>query len=96
MVQVVTQPKHALMKQYAYLFAMEDVSFHVTPPALQRIAAMALEKKTGARGLRSILEYALKESMYVVPDDEEVNAVVLDVVAAGEGREGGKVVGELT
>ena len=94
--QVVTQPKHALMKQYAYLFAMEDVSFHVTPPALQRIAAMALEKKTGARGLRSILEYALKESMYVVPDDEEVNAVVLDVVAAGEGREGGKVVGELT
>jgi ATP-dependent Clp protease ATP-binding subunit ClpX len=86
MIRILTEPKQALVKQYAFLFAMEDVAFHVTTQALGCVARMALDKKTGARGLRSILEQALKESMYLVPDDQDVNAVVLDARPVVEGE----------
>ncbi len=79
MVRILTEPKNALIQQYRFLFACEDVAFHVTEAALEAVAAVALAKNTGARGLRSILERALGEAMFVVPDDETVNAVVLDV-----------------
>lgn len=56
LVRVLTEPKNALIKQYRYLFALHHVEFHVTNEALEEIAALALAKNTGARGLRSILE----------------------------------------
>lgn len=56
LVRVLTEPKNALIKQYRYLFALHHVDFHVSNEALEEIAALALEKNTGARGLRSILE----------------------------------------
>lgn len=56
LVRVLTEPKNALIKQYRYLFALHHVDFHVTTEALEEIAALALAKNTGARGLRSILE----------------------------------------
>ena len=56
LVRVLTEPKNALIKQYRYLFALHHVEFHVTNEALEEIAALALVKNTGARGLRSILE----------------------------------------
>ena len=61
MVMVLTQPKNAVIKQYKYLFAMSDVDFHITDDALEEIANVALSKRTGARGLRSILENMLME-----------------------------------
>lgn len=79
MVRVLTEPKNALVHQYRWLFALEDVDFHISPAALEVVAHTALAKNTGARGLRSILERALGEAMFVVPDDEAVNAVVVEV-----------------
>jgi ATP-dependent protease Clp ATPase subunit len=67
MVQVLTEPKNAIIKQYKYLFAMSGVEFHVTEDALRAVARKAMEKKTGARGLRSILEKVLLETMFIVP-----------------------------
>lgn len=71
LVQVLTKPKNAIIKQYKYLFAMSGVQFHVTDGALRAIARKAMAKKTGARGLRSILEKVLMETMFVVPLYEE-------------------------
>jgi hypothetical protein len=76
-----TEPKNALIKQYAYLFSLHHVDFHVTSEALREIAAMALRKNTGARGLRAILERVLMQAMFEMPDDPEVTAVVVDAQA---------------
>jgi len=68
MVQVLTEPKNAIVRQYRYLFALNGVDFHITPCALSAVAQIALSKKTGARGLRSILENVLMETMFIVPN----------------------------
>src|SRR6185369_14575302 len=67
LIQILTEPKNALIKQYQKLFSMEDVELEVRPGALSAIAKKALERKTGARGLRSILEHALLDTMYELP-----------------------------
>ncbi|CAG0991063.1 partial ATP-dependent Clp protease ATP-binding subunit ClpX, partial [Rhodocyclaceae bacterium] len=71
-------PKNALIKQYQKLFGMEGVELEVRPSALQAIAKKALKRKTGARGLRSILEAALLDTMYELPAMENVEKVVVD------------------
>lgn len=81
LVQVMTEPKNALVKQYRQLFAMNGVEFHVTDEAFQAIAKKAVEKNTGARGLRAIFERILVDAMFRVPDMENVNAVVVDAAA---------------
>jgi len=78
LVEILLTPKNALIKQYQKLFAMEGVELEVRPAALQAIARKALKRKTGARGLRSILEAALLDTMYELPALENVEKVVVD------------------
>ena len=78
LVQILTEPKNALVKQYQKLFNMEDVELEIRPGALAAIAKKALERKTGARGLRSIMEHALLDTMYELPGMENVEKVVID------------------
>ncbi|MFN4004814.1 MAG: ATP-dependent Clp protease ATP-binding subunit ClpX [Hylemonella sp.] len=78
LVQILTEPKNALVKQYAKLLAMEGVDLEVRPAALRAIARKALARKTGARGLRSILEQALLDTMFELPGQEGVERVVVD------------------
>ena len=78
LVQILTEPKNALVKQYQKLFDMEDVELEIRPAALAAIAKKALERKTGARGLRSIMEHALLDTMYELPGMENVEKVVID------------------
>jgi ATP-dependent Clp protease ATP-binding subunit ClpX len=78
LIQILTEPKNALIKQYQKLFSMEDVELEIRPGALSAIAKKALSRKTGARGLRSILEHALLDTMYELPGMENVEKVVVD------------------
>ncbi|MCK5533359.1 MAG: ATP-dependent Clp protease ATP-binding subunit ClpX, partial [Halopseudomonas aestusnigri] len=78
LIQILTEPKNALTKQYARLFDMEGVELEFRNDALKAIASRALERKTGARGLRSILESVLLETMYEIPSAENVSKVVID------------------
>ncbi|MBE0474882.1 ATP-dependent Clp protease ATP-binding subunit ClpX [Rhodoferax sp.] len=78
LVQILTEPKNALVKQYSKLLAMEGVELEIRPNALKAIAKQALIRKTGARGLRSILELALIDTMFDLPNQTNVEKVVLD------------------
>ncbi len=85
LIQILREPKNALVKQYQRLFEMEDVQLKFTDSALVAIAKEALERKTGARGLRSILENSMLDVMYDIPSQDRVKEVVLneDVIANG-------------
>ena len=78
LIQILTEPKNALIKQYQALLDMEGVELEVRQGALSAIAKKAIERKTGARGLRSILEHALMDVMYDLPSLENVQRVVID------------------
>ncbi len=78
LMQILTEPKNALVKQYSKLLAMEGVDLEIRPSALKAIAQKALKRKTGARGLRSILELALIDTMYELPNQTNVEKVVID------------------
>ena len=78
LIQILTEPKNALLKQYQKMFAMEGVELEIRPAAMTAIAKRALERKTGARGLRSILESVLLDTMYELPGMENVSKVVID------------------
>ncbi|MBP9804369.1 MAG: ATP-dependent Clp protease ATP-binding subunit ClpX [Candidatus Accumulibacter sp.] len=78
LVQILVEPKNALVKQYQKLFAMEGVALEIRPAALLAIARRALERKTGARGLRSILESVLLDTMYELPGMQNVSEVVIE------------------
>jgi len=78
LVRILTEPRNAVVKQFQKLFDMEDVALEVTPQALTAIAERAIKRRTGARGLRSILEQSLLGTMYELPSHPEVNRVVLD------------------
>ncbi|MCD6048101.1 MAG: clpX [Gammaproteobacteria bacterium] len=78
MIQILTEPKNALVKQYKKLFEMDNVELEVTDDALVAIAKRALERKTGARGLRSILEGVLLDLMYEIPSLTGVYKVVIN------------------
>ncbi len=86
MVQILTEPKNALVKQYAKLLAMEGAELEVRPSALKAIARKALIRKTGARGLRSILENALIDTMFDLPNSGNVEKVVLDESTIDENK----------
>lgn len=85
-ISILTEPKNALIKQFAELFAMEGVTFETTPEALAAIAHKAMQRKTGARGLRSIVESSLLDAMFEVPAKSEVGTVKLEV--EGDVKEG--------
>ncbi|WP_263142646.1 ATP-dependent Clp protease ATP-binding subunit ClpX [Pseudomonas sp. RIT-PI-AD] len=78
LMQILTEPKNALTKQYAKLFEMEGVDLEFRPDALKSVSRRALERKTGARGLRSILEGILLDTMYEIPSQSDVSKVVID------------------
>ena len=78
LIQILIEPKNALIKQYQKLFAMEGVELEIRPAALQAVVKRAIKRKTGARGLRSILEQTLLDTMYDLPTMENVSKVVID------------------
>lgn len=86
LVRVLTEPQNALLKQYQKLFDFSGVNLRFTENAVREIAHKALERKTGARGLRAIIEEAMLDTMYTVPSDGEVKEVVVSetVISKGE------------
>lgn len=78
LVKILTEPKNSLIKQYQAIFGMEDVELVFNDDALEAIATRAVERKTGARGLRSILEEVLLDVMYEIPSQSNVAGVVVD------------------
>ncbi len=87
LVQILTEPRNSLTKQYKKLFAMEDVEIDFREDALRAMAQKAMERKTGARGLRSILESVLLDTMYEIPSKDDVMKVVIDESMITEGTE---------
>jgi ATP-dependent Clp protease ATP-binding subunit ClpX len=87
LVEILIEPKNALVKQYQALFEMEGVELEIRPAALAAIARKAIKRKTGARGLRSILENVLLDTMFELPGQANVTKVVIDESAiVGDGQ----------
>ena len=82
MVRILSEPKNALTKQYKKLFELDDVKLEFTPEALEEVANLAVKRKIGARGLRSILENAMMDLMYEIPSDDTVGicTITKDVI----------------
>lgn len=78
LVEILTSPKNALVKQYQKLFEMEDVKLTITDDALHAIAGRAIGRKTGARGLRSIMEAILLDTMFELPEQKDVDEIVIN------------------
>lgn len=78
LVEILSQPKNAITKQYQQLFNMEDVELEFREDALRAVARKAMERRTGARGLRTLLEHVLLDTMYDLPSNEDVTKVVVD------------------
>lgn len=77
LMRILTQPKNALVKQYRKLFDIDDVELEFEEEAIKRIAELAFERKTGARGLRSIMEKAMMNVMFEIPSDESIKKVII-------------------
>lgn len=78
LIEVLTKPKNALIKQYSKILEMEDVKLEVSQEALVSIAKKAIERKTGARGLRSIIEHTLLDVMFEMPSNKDIEKVIID------------------
>lgn len=78
LIRILTEPKNALVKQYQRLFEMEDADLDIREDALSEVAKKAIARKTGARGLRTILEQTLLDTMYDLPSQDNVSKVVVD------------------
>ncbi|MGV3729809.1 MAG: ATP-dependent Clp protease ATP-binding subunit ClpX [Sphingopyxis sp.] len=87
LIKILTEPKNALVKQYQKLFDMEDVKLGLTEDALTTIAFLAIDRKTGARGLRSILEGILLDTMFDLPGMDGVDEVMIDKDVVGGTKE---------
>ncbi len=87
LVKIITEPKNALIKQYQKLFGYDNVELEIKKDALMEIASKAIEQKTGARGLRSIIEGILMESMYKVPSNTNIKKVVVTADCVTENKE---------
>ncbi|QAT42118.1 ATP-dependent Clp protease ATP-binding subunit ClpX [Aminipila luticellarii] len=77
LVRIITEPKNALLKQYKKLFSMDDVELEIEQDAIERVAEKAIERKTGARGLRSILERIMTDIMYEIPSRGDVRKCII-------------------
>ena len=87
LVSILTEPKNALVKQYSRLFEMENVKLTIDAGALNEIAKKAIVRNTGARGLRSILEGLLLDTMYDLPDKEDLEEVVVSAETVKDGKQ---------
>lgn len=86
LVEILTEPKNALVKQYQYLFGMEGAELSFEPEALTAIAKKAMARKTGARGLRSIIENALLDTMYELPSTKDAKSVTVTQAVIDDGK----------
>ena len=77
LIKIMTEPKNSIVKQYTRLFELDDVSLEFKKDALEAIADITLERKTGARGLRSVLEGVLNNLMFTIPSDSTVEKVII-------------------
>lgn len=85
LIQILTEPKNSLTKQYKHLFEMEDIKLKFTKDALEQIADESIQRKTGARGLRSILERFLLDPMFELPGNDKVESITIDAkVVSGD------------
>ncbi len=87
LVRVLTEPKNALVKQYQKLFSLDDVTLRFTQDALHAVAHMAVQRKTGARGLRNVMENAMLEIMYSLPARTDVKECVINASVIEKGKE---------
>ena len=84
LVQILTTPKNALVKQYQYLFQLDGVTLEFTDEALTAIAKKAIERKTGARGLRGIMEGILSKLMFELPSKNASKVIITEQVVEGK------------
>jgi len=87
LVRILTEPKDALVKQYQRLFDMEDVRIEFSAEALEAIAQQAVQRGTGARGLRTITENILMKVMYEAPSIDHLHKVIIDETVINDGAE---------
>lgn len=86
LVKILSEPKNAILKQYKYMFSLDDIELEITDDAMRAIAKKAAERKTGARGLRTVVEEALSDTMFDAPSDESITKVVLTGECVTEGK----------
>ena len=86
LVKILSEPKNAILKQYKYMFSLDDIELEITDDAMRAIAKNAAERKTGARGLRTVVEEALSDTMFDAPSDESITKVVLTGECVTEGK----------
>ncbi len=94
LIRVLTEPKNALVKQYQKLFDLEQVRLEFTPEALRAVARQALERKTGARGLRNVIEHTMLDIMYRLPSMSDVTQCIITDAVIEKGEEPKLVRGE--
>ena len=93
LVRILVEPKNALVKQYVYLFGLDGIELEIEEDALHEIAKKAVERKTGARGLRTIMEEVLSETMFEAPSDESLVKVIVTAENVKNGTAPTKVSG---
>lgn len=86
LVKILSEPKNAILKQYKYMFSLDDIELEITDDAMRAIAKKAAERKTGARGLRTVVEEALSDTMFDAPSDESITKVVLTGECVTDGK----------
>ena len=86
LVKILSEPKNAILKQYRYMFGLDKIELEITDDAMRAIAKKAADRKTGARGLRTVVEEALSDTMFSAPSDETITKVILtaDCVTGGK------------
>ncbi|MCM1334968.1 MAG: ATP-dependent Clp protease ATP-binding subunit ClpX [Bacteroides sp.] len=94
LVKILVEPKNAILKQYSYLFHLDGVDLEIETEALREIAKKAIERKTGARGLRTIIEAILNDTMFDAPSDDELVKVVVNAKCVTDGEQPKLVRGE--
>lgn len=94
LVKILVEPKNALVKQYTYLFGLDNIELEIQPDALKEIAKKAVERKTGARGLRTIVEELLSETMFEAPSDPALVKVIVTAENVINGTQPERVHGE--
>lgn len=77
LVKILSEPKNAILKQYSYMFSLDGIELEITDDAMRAIAKKAAERKTGARGLRTVVEEALSDIMFNAPSDDTISKVIL-------------------
>lgn len=87
LIRIMTEPRNALIRQYAKMFELDGVALEIAPEALEAIADLAVERKTGARGLRAIMEDVLGPLMFEIPSSEDISKVVITRESVVDGAE---------